>query len=124
MSQTLTYDLVLLLDAAAEEEQRKKILADVKQLLAANGATIAQAHEWGTRRTAFEIEHKTAAEYHLLQFEGGPKVPAELDRVLSITDGISRHRVIRTAKRAPAPADLSQAPAPEAEAPEPAPERL
>lgn len=126
MSQTLSYDLVLLLDASAEAEQRQKILGDVEKLLADNGATIASSHEWGTRRTAYEIRHRAQAEYHLLQFEGPAKVPAELDRVLKITDGVTRHRVIRVAPNAPAPGELRETSAPEAEsAPvEAPPERL
>lgn len=108
MSQTLSYDLILLLDAAAEEATRQKILADTEQLLTGNGATIASKHGWGTRKTAYEIGKKTDAEYHLLTFEGPATVPAELDRVLSITDGVARHRVIKLEKDAPKPGELRQ----------------
>ena len=113
-----TYDLVLLLDTATEPEQRQKILSDVEGILSSNGATVVGKHEWGTRKTAFEIRHKGDAEYHLLQFQGGPDVPAELDRVLRITDGVVRFRVVKLAPGTPAPPDLREAAAP-AEAPEP-----
>lgn len=122
-----TYDLVLLLDTAAEETQRQKILADVEKILAGKDATVVSKHEWGTRKTAFEIRHKGDAEYHLLQFQGGPDVPAELDRVLRITDGVVRFRVVKLAPGTPAPPDLreatTEAAAAEAE-PEPVVERL
>ena len=123
-----TYDLVLLLDTAVEAEVRQKILSDVEGILSSNGATTVGKHEWGTRKTAFEIRHKDDAEYHLLQFQGGPKVPAELDRVLRITDGVVRFRVVKIAPGPPSPPDLREAAAP-AEAPaepesEPVVERL
>lgn len=95
--QNPTYDLMLLLDTAAPDEQRKKVLADVEKILANNEATVVSTHDWGVRKTSFEIRHKGDAEYHLIQFQGSPKVPAELDRVLRITDGVTRFRVIKLA---------------------------
>lgn len=121
-----TYDLVLLLDTAAEEAQRQKILTDVEGILSSNGATVVGKHDWGVRKTAFEIRHKGDAEYHLLQFQGGPEVPAALDRVLRITDGVVRFRVVKLAPGTPGPPDLTEASteaAAEAEA-EPVVERL
>jgi small subunit ribosomal protein S6 len=119
-AQNHTYDLMLLLDTATPEEQREKILAEAERLVTSNDATVVSKHDWGTRRTAFEIRHKNDADYHLLQFAGGPQVPAALDRYLRITDGVVRFRVIklRTAD-APVP-DLRAAAEPVAA--EPAPE--
>jgi small subunit ribosomal protein S6 len=125
--QNPTYDLMLLLDTAAEEDQRTKVLAEAERILESNSATVVSKHDWGVRRTAFEIRHKNDAEYHLLQFQGGPDVPAALDRYLRIADGVVRFRVIKLrAGLGPVP-DLRAAsePAPEAAAPEAAPvERL
>ena len=125
-AQNPTYDLMLLLDTAAEEEQRAKILAEAERLLESNGATIVSKHDWGVRKTAFEIRHKNDAEYHLLQFSGGPQVPAALDRYLRIADGVVRFRVIKLRAGLPPVPDLraSAEPAPEV-TPESAPvERL
>jgi small subunit ribosomal protein S6 len=119
-----TYDLVLLLDTSAEAATRKKILADVDKLLSTNKATTVGTHDWGRRKTAYEIDKKTEADYHLIQFQGPSTVPSELDRVLKITDGVLRHRVIKLDPGTPPPPDLkASSPAPPAEAPaEPAPE--
>jgi small subunit ribosomal protein S6 len=108
-AQNPTYDLMLLLDTASPEEQRTKVLGEVERILSSSGATVVSQHDWGTRRTAFEIRHKKDAEYHLLQFEGGPEVPAALDRYLRITDGVVRFRVIKLRAGTPAPPDLKQA---------------
>jgi small subunit ribosomal protein S6 len=125
--QNPTYDLMLLLDTAAPEEQREKVLAEAERLVTSNGATVVSKHDWGARRTAYEIRHKNDADYHLLQFQGGPDVPAALDRYLRITDGVVRFRVIKLrAGVGPVP-DLAAAaePAPAEPAPEAAPvERL
>ncbi|MCW3021611.1 MAG: rpsF [Conexibacter sp.] len=112
------YDLMLLLDTAAPEEQRAKVLAEAQRLLESNGATIVSTHDWGVRRTAFEIRHKNDAEYHLLQFEGGPEVPSAVSRYLRITDGVVRFRVIKLRAGLPPVPDLraSSEPAPEVSA--------
>ncbi|WCB97032.1 hypothetical protein DSM104299_05803 [Baekduia alba] len=125
--QNPTYDLMLLLDTSAEEEQRAKVLAEAERILESNDATIVSKHDWGVRRTAFEIRHKNDAEYHLLQFQGGPEVPAAVGRYLRITDGVVRFRVIKLRAGLPPVPDLRAAnePAPEAATPEAAPvERL
>ena len=126
-SQNPTYDLMLLLDTSAEEEQRTKVLAEAERILEANEATVVSKHDWGVRKTAFEIRHKNDADYHLIQFQAGPQVPAALDRYLRIADGVVRFRVIKLrAGLGPVP-DLRAAsePVPEVAAPEAAPvERL
>jgi small subunit ribosomal protein S6 len=104
------YDLMLLLDTAAPDEQRKKILSDVESLVSASG-TIVGSHDWGTRSLAYEIRHKADAEYHLMQFHGPAELLANLQRTLRITDGVVRFRVIKLAPGTPAP-------------PEPRPERV
>ena len=117
---TPIYDLMLLLDTAAADEQRAKILSDAEKIIETNGATVVSKHDWGVRKTSFEIRHKGDAEYHLIQFQGPPSVPAALDRVLRITDGVTRFRVIKLAPGTPGVPDLRSAPAGEAGTPEPA----
>jgi small subunit ribosomal protein S6 len=110
-----TYDLMILLDTATADELRSKVLADVERLITSNGGTITSRHEWGTRQMAFEIRHKTDAEYHLLQFEGPREVLDALNRTLRITDGVTRFRIIKLRPGTPPPPDVRQeAPAPRA----------
>src|SRR4051812_49864179 len=106
MPENPTYDLMLLLDTAAADEQRQKVLAEAERILSTTGATVVSKHDWGSRKTAYEIRHKSDADYHLLQFQGGPEVPAALDRYLRITDGVVRFRVIKLRAGTPGPPDL------------------
>ena len=98
------YDLMLLLDTSAPEEQRKKILSDVESAISSSG-TIVSDHDWGTRALAYEIRHRTDAEYHLLQFHGPPELLANLQRTLRITDGVVRFRLIKLAPGTAGPPD-------------------
>jgi len=94
------YDLVLLLDAAAPTEQREKIVADLEQVITAQG-TLLGIHPWGVRATAYEIRHQGDADYHLLQFTGPPELLEGLQHSLKITDGVVRFRIIRLKPGAP-----------------------
>ncbi len=99
-----TYDLVLLLDPQAEQEARAKIVSDAVSAIEAQGELVRQ-QEWGERALAYPIDRKANADYHLLQFHAGQAALLEgLDRTLSITDGVLRHRIIKLRPGTPEPA--------------------
>src|SRR5690606_25398334 len=52
---TPTYDLMLLLRASLDEEQRAQIRADIEQMVVDQGGVIELTQEWGVRGTAYEI---------------------------------------------------------------------
>lgn len=113
------YDLMLLLDPAAEDEQKTKILSDAEAQIAAGGEVVSK-HDYGLRETTFEIRKKKNAEYHLIQFHGSADVLATLDRTLRITDGVQRFRIIKLAPGTPTAPDLKARAQAETPAPEPA----
>jgi|HigsolmetaAR202D_1030399.scaffolds.fasta_scaffold06102_7 small subunit ribosomal protein S6 len=94
-AQNATYDLMLLLDPSTEDAQRTKVLEEVERIVADGGGSIASRHDWGARPTAYEIRHRGDADYRLVQFTGGPDIPAALGRYLRIADGVMRYRVIK-----------------------------
>ena len=96
------YDLVLMLDSAAPDDQRQKVLTGVESTIASAGE-IVNTQDWGVRQTAYEIRHKTDAEYHLLQFHATREVLETLQRTLKIADGVVRFRIIKLAPGTPAP---------------------
>ena len=99
---TRLYDLMLLIDSSAPEERQREIIAEVESLLG-SGGTIVSAHDWGVRRTTFEIDHRPEAAYHLYQFEGESALLDRLNHSLKITDGILRYRIIRQDSSSPPP---------------------
>jgi small subunit ribosomal protein S6 len=95
------YDLMVLLDPEAPEDARAAILERIKGQLESGDATLKGDSDWGMRRLAYEIDHRTEAQYHLFQFEAAPDVLNELDRSLSIDDVVLRFRTIRLPGEAP-----------------------
>jgi small subunit ribosomal protein S6 len=102
-----TYDLVIMLDPQAEEPTRLKIVADARKAIESQGEFL-RHNEWGTRVMTYPIDHKTQAEYHLLQFHATPELLADLNRTLRIIDEVIRFRII---KLAPGTPDAPETPA-------------
>jgi small subunit ribosomal protein S6 len=106
-----TYDLMLLLDPEAADDQRTKVLADVERIISSAGEIVGD-QDWGLRTMAYEVRHKPDAQYRLVQFHAGADTLRELDRTLHIADGLIRYRIIKLKPGTP--------PLPTAEAVEPA----
>ena len=83
------YELMYIIDALLDEEQIAAMVNKFKELIEANG-TINKLEEMGKRKLAYLIDDKPEGYYVLVKFTSGPEFPAELDRVLRITDGIMR----------------------------------
>lgn len=96
------YDIVLLLDATADEARRSEILETVQAAITGAGE-IVNSQDWGPRALSYEIDKKKDADYHLLQFHGTPELLSQLDRTLRITDEVVRFRIIKVAPGTPAP---------------------
>ena len=88
------YDLVVLLDSEATEEQATKVLNDCERIIKSAGEIVSD-QDWGLRALAYEIRHKSAALYHLMQFHAPREVLEQLDRMLHIADGVVRYRIIK-----------------------------
>ncbi len=96
------YDLMLMVDPNATDERQDAIPGEVTSMIESDG-TLVGAHDWGTRRLAYEIDHRREAGYHLFQFEGPPELLERLNRTLKIMDGVLRFRVIRLKPGSPPP---------------------
>ena len=105
------YDLVVLLDANAEDARRAEILKNVEDAISKAGEVV-NTQDWGPRAMAYEIRHKKDADYHLLQFHATPELLAQLDRTLRITDEVVRFRIIKLAPGTPAPPEHRPEPRP------------
>ena len=53
-------------------------------------ATDVEMNDWGKRKLAYAINYETEGNYVLWNFTSEPSFPAELERVLKITDGVLR----------------------------------
>ena len=105
--QTPLYDLMLVLSAKTEDERRAKILSEVEAQISSGGGTIERNDDWRMRTLAYEIQHQTEGEYHLLQFTGPPTLLDSLSHSLRIDDGVLRFRIIKVLPGTPPPPDAA-----------------
>ena len=89
---TEKYEVLYVLNPNLTEEETQAIVEKFKTLIEQNG-TVNEMEEWGKRKLAYEINYLTEGYYVLVKFTSGPELPAELDRILGITDGVIRSLV-------------------------------
>ena len=83
------YEVLYVIDPAVGEEGIAALVEKFKALVEGNG-TITSIDEWGKRRLAYPINDLMEGYYVLMTFDAKPELPAELDRVFKITEGILR----------------------------------
>ena len=83
------YELLYIIDPDKTEEETAALVERFKNLIEANG-TVSEVEEWGKRKLAYLVNDKPEGYYVLVRFTSGPQFPAELDRVLGITEGVMR----------------------------------
>ncbi len=86
------YELMLVLSVAKGEEAVQATWEKFKALIEKN-AELGEVDEWGKRKLAYEIADETEGYYIVANFNSAPDFPAELNRILQITDGVLRSMV-------------------------------
>ena len=87
------YELVLVLSLSKGEEAVEALKAKFIDMIGKHG-TLGEVEEWGKRHLAYPINDLNEGHYVLMTFTAAPELPAELDRVLKITEGVMRSMII------------------------------
>lgn len=88
------YEAMLVFSVKESEDAAKALVEKFKALIEKNGA-VESVDEWGKRKLAYAINYETEGYYALYNFSSEPEFPAELSRVLNITDGVLRSLIIK-----------------------------
>jgi small subunit ribosomal protein S6 len=106
---TYDYELILMLDPQAGDDQREKVASDAKSKLEKLGEVKHEAN-WGMRKMAYEIDRRAEADYRVWRFTGGKDLLDDLDHSLKITDGVLRFRIFKVESDSPniVPPDTEQ----------------
>ena len=83
------YELMYIINSTLSEEDIAAVVEKFKALVEQHG-TVDEMELMGKRRLAYEIDNLTEGYYVLVKFSSTPDFPAELDRVLGITDSVIR----------------------------------
>jgi small subunit ribosomal protein S6 len=72
-----------------------KLAERFKAVVEEKGGKVANAGKWEKRKLAYELRGHKEGNYVLMNFESGPAVPQELNRLLGIHDDVIRHRIYK-----------------------------
>ena len=86
------YEVMHIINPHLSAEETAAVVDTFKALVEANG-TLEEMEEMGKRKLAYEINYISEGYYVLMKFTSAPEFPAELDRILGITDGILRRLI-------------------------------
>ena len=87
-----SYEAMVILSSKLDEEGVNALIAKFDDMIKAN-ATDVELNNWGKRKLAYAINYETEGTYVLWTFTSKTDFPAELERILKITDGVIRFLV-------------------------------
>ncbi len=87
------YEIVMVFSLSKGDEAVEKLKTKFFDLISKNG-TLGEVDEWGKRKLAYPINYEAEGYYVVAQFQSDETFPAELDRVINITDGVLRSLIV------------------------------
>ena len=94
-----TYELMTIHRPEMAETDARRQSRILEKFLTEVGAAVSEIDFWGKRRLAYEIDKVNEGYYTVLTFEGEPHHVTALDRALSLSDTVMRHKIIRPEAR-------------------------
>ncbi|HLI16378.1 MAG TPA: 30S ribosomal protein S6 [Acidimicrobiales bacterium] len=89
------YEIAIIFDATLDEQAIRETIERVVELVSARGGRPGRIDRWGRRPFAYEMKHRSEGYYVFVEVSAQPATVAEVDRFLSLSDDVLRHRVIR-----------------------------
>ncbi|MDW3191185.1 MAG: 30S ribosomal protein S6 [Cytophagales bacterium] len=104
---TNNYETVFILNPVLSEAQMKDTVEKFKGILETSGAKIVNSENWGLKKLAYNIQHKTTGFYHLIEFDAEPTVVASLETeyrrdeaiMRFLTTALDKHAVVYNERR-------------------------
>ena len=87
------YEVMFIINPTLEDEKKDATVETVKEIIAADGV-VGKVDVWGMRKLAYPIAKIEEGYYVVVEFEGNPTLPKELDRRLRILDSVMRHIIV------------------------------
>lgn len=78
----------------AETDVDSKV-SEIESFLSESGVSVTKRDLWGKRRFAYEIDHLSEGYYSVLSIQAQPEIVETLDRRLTFSDEVLRHKIVR-----------------------------
>lgn len=87
------YEAFYIIKPEFNDADVQKIADRFKAIVEEKGGSVEKAGKWDKRKLAYEIKGYKEGNYVLMNFEADPQLPAELNRLMRISDDVIRHRI-------------------------------
>lgn len=94
------YETVFILTPVLSETQMKDTAEHFRKLLKDGGAEIINDENWGLKKLAYPIQHKSTGFYHLFEFKAEPGLIADLETEYRREEAILRFLTVSLDKHA------------------------
>jgi small subunit ribosomal protein S6 len=92
---TRAYELMIIVDQDVDDAGNKAVADRVKEMVEADGGSVPTVDNWGRRRFAYPINHKSEGVYTVFEIVTEAPNLDELDRFLRLADDVVRHKLFR-----------------------------
>lgn len=90
------YELVVVVSAKLEEEERAAEIEKVSNLVTRFGGTITDVEEWGKKKLAYEIQKMSEAYYYFIHFDtDNTHCPNEIEDQIRIMENVIRYLCVK-----------------------------
>ena len=89
------YELMIIIDSDVASADVEPVIARVADLVAEEGGTVRSTDNWGRRKFAYKINHKTEGTYVVWEIVTETAGLPTTERRLRLADDIVRHKLFR-----------------------------
>ena len=89
------YEIMTIHRPDLTEDDIEAKITELESYLSNSGASVTKRDLWGKRRFAYEIDHLSEGYYSVLSVQAEPDAVDSIDRMLSLTDEVLRHKIVR-----------------------------
>ena len=90
-----SYELMMIHRPEMAEADVRAAVSELESAIAESG-TVGETDFWGKRRFAYEIDHVREGFYSVVGFQGDNELLQRVDRALSLSDAVVRHKIVRS----------------------------
>ena len=90
-----SYELMIIHRPEMAEDDVQTSVGELETVIDETGS-VSGSEFWGKRRFAYEIDHIREGYYAVVDFQGDYELVQRIDRALTLSDTIVRHKIVRS----------------------------
>ena len=89
------YEMIVVVSAKLEDEERTAALEKVQNYITRFGGTVESVDDWGKKKLAYEIQKMREAYYSIINFEAPADCPAQVENRVRLMESVLRFLCVK-----------------------------